>query len=130
MVAAGVEVDLRIDGPAHEVTVMAAYHVVFLAFFLETEFEDKAVLASKALEIASVELSWLVKPIDWGLGGTDLRQDDDNRSTSSDIHNKFGAMIVGRPGDVQGSPLLSDCPVGPKKTGPIEVLVLLKQVIV
>jgi hypothetical protein len=56
LVAPGLEVDFGVDGSRHEVAAVAADHVVFVAFFLEAEFEDKAVFASKAFEVSGVKL--------------------------------------------------------------------------
>lgn len=56
LVAAGVEGDFGVDGSGHEVAAVAADHVVFVAFFLDAEFEDVAVFAGEAFEVAGVQL--------------------------------------------------------------------------
>jgi hypothetical protein len=56
LVTAGLEVDFGIDGSGHEVAAVAADHVVFVAFFLEPEFEHEAVFAGETFEVSGVQL--------------------------------------------------------------------------
>lgn len=112
MVVAWFEIDLGIHGAAHEVAAVAANRVIFFSLFLETELENKVVLATKTLEVAGIK----------------LRKNNDNGSALGHVQDEFGAMIIGGPGNIQCCPLLSDGPFGPKETGSVEVLVLLQQV--
>jgi hypothetical protein len=56
LVAAGFEVDFGVDGSRHEVAAVAADHVVFVAFSLESELQDEAVFAGESFEVSGVEL--------------------------------------------------------------------------
>ena len=60
LVLAWLEVDLGVDGSRHEVAAVAAYHVIFVAFFLHAELEDEAVFTGEAFEVTGVELCLLV----------------------------------------------------------------------
>jgi hypothetical protein len=114
MVATWFQIDLGIHGAGHEMAAVAAHHVVFLSLFLDTEFDNKIILATEALEVARVK----------------LRKNNDYRAALRHVHDKFGTMVISRPGHVQCRPLLSDGPFGSKKTSAVEVLILLEQVVV
>lgn len=56
VIATRFEVDLGVDRSAHEVATVAAHKIILFPFFLQAEFEDKAVLTSQSSEISSIEL--------------------------------------------------------------------------
>lgn len=114
MVTPRIEIDFCVDRPSHEVTAVTAHQVVFFSILLDTELENEGVFAGQAFEIARVKLG----------------QSDDDGTALSHIHDELGAVISGRPGDIQGRPLLSDSPLWSEKASSVEVLVFLEQVAV
>lgn len=114
MVATRVEIDLCVDRSSHEVTAVAAHQIVLFTFLLDTELEHERIFASQAFKVARIE----------------LRQDNDDWPTLGDIQDELGAVVIGRPGDIQGGPLLGDGPLGSKEASPVKVLVFLEQVTV
>lgn len=61
---------------------------------------------------------------------TYLRQNDHRRPRLGHVHNELGAVVIGRPWNIQCSPLLSDRPLGTKETGSVKVLVLPQEILV
>jgi hypothetical protein len=61
---------------------------------------------------------------------TNLGQDNDDRTTLGHIQHEFGAMVIGRPGNIQSSPLLGNGPFKSKEASPVEVLVFLEKVFI
>lgn len=61
---------------------------------------------------------------------TYLGKHNNRRSGLGHVHDELGAVIIGRPGDIQRSPLLSDGPFISKETSPVEMLVFLEQILV
>jgi hypothetical protein len=60
LIPAWLEIDLGVDRSRHEVAAVAAYHIIFFAFFLHAELEDEAVFTGEAFEVTGVELCFLV----------------------------------------------------------------------
>lgn len=65
-----------------------------------------------------------------GVKPTYLRKNKDCRAFLGHVNHKFGAMVIGRPRDVQSGPLLRDSPLRAEEAGSVEMLIFFKQVVI
>lgn len=130
VVAARLEVDFHVDGPAHQVAALTAYNVVVRSFLLDPEFKHKVIFSGQAFEVAGVKLNMSVVSIPQEGNQAYLRKDNYQRTLLLQVNQKFGAMVICRPRDIQRGPLLSDCPLWAEKARAVQMLVFLEKIII